>query len=259
VTLAETQALFHAAVTGTAVDPAEVESCFAGTPALSAPDRLEIYAGMWFWRQVEALEAEFPALRACLGPERFQGLCRDYLRAHPSEHHDIGRLGRALAPFLRSHPARERADLGDLAELEWARSEVFLEAEAAAAGREVLSSLTPEAFAGAHLKLSPALRLLRLEHPAQESWIRAMRGEGAPSSPPAPTSLAVWRTGYEVFHAPLGMAEAQALCRARQGACLGEVCAAFAAEEDPARSAYTALASWLDEGWVVGIGAGDGR
>jgi hypothetical protein len=258
VTLAETQALFHAAATGAGADPAALEACFAGTPALPAADRLAIYAGMWWWRQVEALRAEFPLLLACLGPERFDALCRDYLESHPSEHHDIGRLGRALAAFLRSHPATERGDLGDLAALEWARSEVFFEAEAegGTAGREALAALGVDRFAGARLRLSPALRLLRLDHPAQESWARALRGEDPTPSGPAATRLAVWRAGHEVFHAPLGEAEARALGQALEGATLGQLCAAFAAEEDPAAAAFTALAAWLDEGWVAGIDEG---
>jgi hypothetical protein len=256
MTLAETQALFHAAATGAGADPAALEECFAGTPALPAADRLAIYAGMWWWRQVEALRAEFPALLACLGPERFDALCRGFLQAHPSEHHDIGRLGRALAAFLRSHPALAGGDLGDLAELEWARSEVFFEAEAGTAGREALAALGPDRFAGARLRLSPALRLLRLDHPAQESWGRALRGEDPAPCGPAAAWLAVWRAGHEVFHAPLGEAEARALGQALGGATLGQLCAAFTAEEDPAAAAFAALASWLDEGWVAGIEEG---
>jgi hypothetical protein len=256
MTLAETQALFHAAATGAGADPAALEACFAGTLALPAADRLAIYAGMWWWRQAEALRAEFPALLACLGPERFDALCRGYLEAHPSEHHDIGRLGWALAAFLRSHPAPGRGDLGDLAELEWARAEVFFEAETEAAGRGALAELGADRFAGARLRLSPALRLLRLDHPAQESWARALRGEGPAPVGPAPTRLAVWRAGHEAFHAPLGEAEARALGQALEGATLGQVCAAFAAEGDPAAAAFAALSSWLDEGWVAGIEVG---
>lgn len=258
MTLSQTQALFHAAATGEGADPAALEACFAGTPALPAAERLGIYAGMWLARQVEALAAEHPALRAALGAERFEALCRDYLAAHPSEHHDIGRLGHALAAFLRRHPAPERDDLGDLAELEWARSEAFFEAEVEPAGREALAALGPDRFPGARLRLVPALRLLRLDHPAQEAWRRALRGEGPAASAPVETLLAVWRAGHEVLHAPLGEAEGRALGRALAGERLAEVCAAFAGEPEPAAVAFAALASWLDEGWVAAVEEGGG-
>ena len=73
------------------------------------------------------------------------------------------------------------------------------------------------------------------------------------------TGLAVWRAGHEVFHAPLGEAEARGLGLALEGASLGQVCAAFSAEEDPAAAAFAALASWLDEGWVAGLEEGGER
>lgn len=259
MTLAETQALFHAAITGAGADPAAIEACFLGTRDLPVRERLEIYSGMWFWRQVDGLLAEFPALQASLGAERFTSLCRDYLREHPSDHHDIGRLGRALAPFLRRHPAPDRGDLADLAELEWARSEVFFEAESAPVGRDALAELGPGAFATARLRFIPAFRLLELEHPVGETLGRALRGEVGPVAPRSPTRIAVWRTKHEVFHAPIGELEALALVRAREGALLGVVCATFSGEEDPAASAFAALASWVDEGWVAGIEAGGAR
>jgi len=253
VTLAETQALFHATVTGGDVDPSELERWLAGSERLPAAARVGIYAEMWFWRQVEALRAEFPALAACAGEERFQALCRDYLRAHPSEHHDIGRLGRRLPPFLRLHPAPDRTDLGDLAELEWARSEVFFEAPARPAGREVLAALGPEPFSRARLRFVPAFRLLALDHPVDEVWRAAVRGERAGPASPASVQLAVWRVGHEVFHTVLERDEARALRAARDGASLEATCASFAARDDPAAAAFAALASWFDEGWVAGL------
>jgi hypothetical protein len=63
----------------------------------------------------------------------------------------------------------------------------------------------------------------------------------------------VWRTGFEVFHAPLAMDEARALETARAGEPLSNVCAAFELREDPAGAAYAALSSWLDEGWIAAV------
>lgn len=253
MTLAETQALLHAAITGGDVSPGAIETCFEGTARLPAADRVGIYADMWFWRQAEALVAEFPALAACLGEERFQALCRDYLRAHPSDHHDIGRLGRRLAAFLRFHPAPERSDLGDLAELEWVRSEVFFEAPGRAAGREVLAALGPDEFVRARLRFVPALRLLALAHPAHEPWGRVMRGEAPAPALPAPTHLAVWRTGHDVFHAPIDGHEALALRAAMAGASLLDVCARFSAVDEPVTAGFAALSSWVDEQWVAAV------
>lgn len=253
MTLEEVQELFHRAITRGDADPEAIDACFAGTPALPAARRLEIYGGMWFGRQVEALAAEFPALHACLGEERFTALCRDYLRAHPSGHHDIGRLGRQLPAYLREHPAPERSDLGDLAALEWARAEVFFAADASAVDREAVRALAPGDLRTARLRFVPALRLLSLEHAAHEPWLRAAAGTVAPAAPRASTWLAVWRAGHDVFHTALDRHEALALRAAISGASLLDVCARFAAVDEPVAAGFTALASWIDERWVAAV------
>ena len=253
MTLAETQALFHAAITGDLIDRLAVSPALRGTAELPAADRLRIYADMWFWRQEDALRAEFPAVAASVGEERFRLLCREYLRAHPSEHHDIGRLGRHLPAFLRRHPAPDRSDLGDLAELEWARSEVFFEGPSRVAGREALASLAPDEFPRARLRFVPALRLLSLEHPVHEPWREALRGEEPRPAHPSPTHLAVWRAGQDVLHAPLDGNEGTALRAALAGASLLDVCARFAAVDEPATAGFVALSSWIDEGWVSAV------
>lgn len=253
MTLAETQALFHQALTRPeSVSSASLEACFAGTPELGAVDRVAIYQDMYLWRLAEALREVFPQVARAVGDERFLALARDYLARHPSEHHDIGLVGRQLAGFLSEFPDPDRPDLADLAALEWARHQVFFEAPSAPAGPEALADLGPEAFARTALALAPALRLLELEHAVVPLW-RQLE-EGGPLEPPrpGPSAVAVWRTGHEVFHAALPADEAAALGRALAGLGLAEICAAFAEREAPAVAAHAALSSWLEEGWITG-------
>lgn len=258
MTLLEAQRLFHAAVTepGSAA-PAAVLAAFRGTSRLPADRRVDVYAGMYRARLQEALAATFPALARLVGDD-LEGLARDYLRAHPSEHHDVGEVGRWLPRFLRAHPDPSRPDLADLAELEWARQEAFFAAPAEAIGAEALAGVEPSAFPHASLRLVPSLRLLALAHDVTAPW-RALTAGAAPGpARPVPTAVAVWRSGFEVFHAALPAAEAAALRAAMDGRPLGVVCAAFDGHADPAAAALGALASWLAEGWVEGIRRGDG-
>ena len=259
MTLAETQALFHALVTGRGEPaPGALEACFTGPPALLAARRVRIYADMWRARLLEALREEFPAVAACLGAARFEALGDAYLRAHPSAHHDIGRLGRSLAAFLRRHPEPRRPDLADLAALEWARSEVFFAGRAAPVGREALAALAPAEQPRARLRLVPALRLLALGHDPCGAWRRLTEGKKPGRRVPGPCRLAVWRAGDgpAVVHARLADEEGAALEAALAGAPLAEVCAPFAARQDAARAAFRAIGSWLDEGWVAGVATG---
>jgi hypothetical protein len=200
--LAAIQAIFWQALHGESVDP----SFIAG------PNRLKVYANMFLFRQVDALRTDFPDTAKQLGDSAFLEAARGYLREHPSEHPDLGRLGYRFAAFLKEKDGAPPG-VGDLAALEWARSEVFVEAEAEPIG--------PEEFARSlEVRLVPALRLVG--------------------------RTAVWRRGFEVQEAELSPEEARALERALEGASFEEICAAFG---DPT-SAFEALQTWIGEGWL---------
>lgn len=256
MTLAETQALFHEILTSEEPVAAErIDACFAGTPGHPAVERVAVYADMYLWRLVEALRETFPNLARHLGDERFAALAEDYLRRHPSQHHDVGQVGRRLAAFLRQHPDPARPDLADLAELEWARQEVFFAPPANAIGAEALAGLDAEAFGRTALELTPALRVLVLDHEVAPFWRRLEDGEPPDAPSPGSAAMAAWRGrgGYQVFHGPLALDEATALMSAAAGESLATICAAFADREDPAAAAHSALSSWLAEGWIVAV------
>jgi len=108
---------------------------------------------------------------------------------------------------------------------------------------------------GVRLRLSPALRRLTLAHDVLEAW-RALE-DGAAGEVPAPaatrTEVAVWRQGFDVYHAALAADEAEALRRAAAGRPLGEVCEPFAGRAAPAQAAFETLTEWLADGWVAAI------
>jgi hypothetical protein len=175
---------------------------------LNSAERLDIYADMYFYRLRDCLAEDFPALRAHLGEARFHNLVTDYLLAHPPTHFSLRELGRALPGFLASHALeRELPALTDLARLEWARVDVFDDADAAPLSREeVLERGTsePERFV---LVLIPAARLLRLDASVLPLWKRLDAGGGAAQEAAsaggrrgATRALRVWRKGFAIFH-----------------------------------------------------------
>ena len=139
---------------------------FVGSPDLPAAERVAIYTRMFVDRQVDALRETFPKVLAALGDEEFHRVASRYVDAHPSEHPDIGQLGRKFAEFL------ERRDLSDLARLEWARGEVFEAAPAESLSPERFATLAQDAVAFARypLRLIPALRLLELDYQIDPLW-----------------------------------------------------------------------------------------
>jgi hypothetical protein len=252
LTLAEAQDVFAALVTGDRpVDPASREALLIGDAGLSASERARIYSDMYLFRLVDALREDYPLLARLLGDEEFSSLCAAYVRAHPSRHPSLARLGAALPGFVRDR-AGARADLADLAALEWARAEAFVAPDAVPLDETALRSLGEDA-ASARLVLVPSVRLLSLGYDAAALWadLEAAREPGPPR--PGPGSLLVWRKGFEVFHAEVSPEELAALSAVQREATLGEACEAFAAVPDPTRAALDALASWSGEGLIARI------
>lgn len=254
MTLAEIQALLHGRITGMVPGREdEVRAEVVARPPLEALERVEIYAGMYLHRLVDAIAEDVPHTSRVLGHDAFLELVRAYLHEHPSRSPDIGQAGRSFGAWLRSYRGI-RADLPDLALLERARSEVRGAADAPVARAEELQSLNPEALPAARFHFSPALRVLRLQHDVRSLW-DALEGEAgdAPEPAEAPTMFVVWRQEFKVFHTVLSEPEARALMVARDGGTLEEICATFAGEADPAQTAFRTVLSWFADGWVAAV------
>ena len=252
--LAELQALLHGRITGmVAGREDEVREQVVARPPLDGLARVEIYAGMYLHRLVDAIAEDVPHTSRVLGHEAFVELVRAYLHEHPSRSPDISQAGRHFGAWLRTYSGI-RADLPDLALLERARSEVRTAPDAPVAGPEELQSLSADALPGAHFHFSPSLRLLRLQHDVRKLWdvLDGDAGE-VPDPLPGPTTLAVWRQEFKVFHTGLSEREARALMVAREGGALEEVCATFAGEPEPAHTAFKTVLSWFADGWVAAV------
>ncbi|HEX4804138.1 MAG TPA: putative DNA-binding domain-containing protein [Myxococcaceae bacterium] len=253
--LAQTQAqLFRAIAEGR---DEGIEGIVEPSARLSPQKRVEIYAEMYFWRQVDALREDFPKLAALLGEEEFTHLVEGYVQAYPSEHPSLGKLGRRLAHFISERGGDHvRPDLAELAALEWARAEVFVEADAPCSPGAVFTQLPPERFAQAKCRMSPAIRVLCLPRDPIPLWHALENGDELPEPISVQQQILVWRKGWAVYHAAVDVEEARALERAREGRTLGEICEAFGERDEPAAAAFAALQSWVGEGLVASVEPG---
>jgi hypothetical protein len=143
------------------------ERFIAPNSRLTAFERLEIYNRQYWFRVLNALIEDFPALRRVMGARAFEKLSTEYLIAHPSRSFSLRNLGSKLAEWLGGHPQwagrRHRLAL-DVAKIEWAFVEAFDNAE--------LTPLTLDQIAtldgGSGLGLQPHLQLLALDYAADE-------------------------------------------------------------------------------------------
>ncbi len=103
-----------------------LDSIVLGDERLSAADRVDIYANMYFYRLLDALKEDFPATLAVLGADNFHNLVTGYILEYPPTEPSLYYCGRYLADYLRDHPLSESAPfIADLARLERASCRGF--------------------------------------------------------------------------------------------------------------------------------------
>lgn len=239
---------------------AELSALVRERGELGAVARLDIYADMYFYRLRDCLAEDFPALAAELGAAHFHNLVTDYLLAHPPAHFSLRELGRALPDFVANHArASQHPALADLARLEWARVDVFDEADAEPLSREELMQAAADGPERRLFAAIPASRLLRLAPQALELW-RRHRAEtsagpqaGAAPGGEAPGVL-VWRRDFGVFHRSLAADEERCLEALERGpvsvAELGERVLASQPEDGEPAGAAARLAGLLER-WAA--------
>jgi hypothetical protein len=135
--------------------------------ALTSFERLEIYNRQYWFRVIDAVSEDFPALRAVLGRERFDSVVLAYLRENPSTSFTLRNLGARLPAWLASYPelgGPQHALAVDVARLEWAYIEAFDGASLIPLGREDLAGLGRDST----LRLQPHLQLLDLQYPVDD-------------------------------------------------------------------------------------------
>ncbi|MBI5505172.1 MAG: putative DNA-binding domain-containing protein [Deltaproteobacteria bacterium] len=159
--------------------------------ALRPVERLELYHRQYWYRLLDSIAEDFPALRWVLGDDAFWGLIEAYLEAKAPASFTLRHLGAALADFVAARPelVAHPAHTHDLARLEYALCAAF-----EAADRE---PLRPEELTSGEVALQPHLRLLALTTPADTLWRRAggrrARGRLGPPAAKPVRFVAVFR------------------------------------------------------------------
>ncbi|WP_395735806.1 putative DNA-binding domain-containing protein [Prosthecobacter sp.] len=136
---------------------------------MSGFERLEIYARQYWFRLLDCLYDDYPALRVLLGERRFHKLCREYLAQHPSTSWTLRNLGSALPAFITDDKAR------DVACVEWAQTLAFDEALKKPLHMDDLLGADPSSL---HLGIQPCVVLLQIGH-AVDHFITAMKKSDA--------------------------------------------------------------------------------
>jgi hypothetical protein len=252
----------------------EVAASFiAPNSRLSPFERLEIYNRQYWFRVLDALAEDFPALRAVVGSRAFEGLSIVYLTAHPSRSFTLRNLGSKLPEWLAAHPGfagRRQLLALDVAAVEWAFVEAFDNAGHAPLTLDQIGTLD----GGSRLALQPHLRLLALNYGADELVLAlhkqqkrgtseaGVKHEDGPE-PPAklpklrrrPTWVAAHRFENAVYFRRLEREEFSTLAAIREGLALGDALEAGFRDSTKPETKRLALVRawfthWAELGWI---------
>lgn len=181
----------------------DVDKIISPSTKLTAIERLEIYnRGFWF-RVLDSMGEDFPAVRALVGEDEFKTLVVRYIRSNPSTNWTLRNLGMKFEPWLRSasHSSGPLLVAADVARLEWAYIESYDAPED--------SPLDPiqheQSGAALKLRLQSHVQLLRVDYSVHEFVAAVHDGEGAtPTVFPKQTEfLAIYRRDFVVTHISL--------------------------------------------------------
>lgn len=143
---------------------------------LSSFERLEIYNKQYWFRVIDAVSEDFPALGTVLGNMKFDTLVLRYVKDTPSMSYTLRDLSGHLPKWLESHPEFEPARrdlLLDVARLEWAYIESFDKAAMPPLSQADFSELSGKST----LSLQPHLQLLSLKYPVDELVLAVHKAE----------------------------------------------------------------------------------
>ncbi len=219
---------------------------------LGPDERLDIYAQMYCARLLDALLEDFPRVAAIVGEEHFRALGRTYLRQFPSSHPSLRYLGTHFSEFLTTSAAETAFPfLGDLAQLEWTRLDVFDAPDAEPLRLEDLQVIPVDAWATIRFHIIPALETLTCAWPVQQVW-KADDLTKCEKLQPMTTVLRVWRQDFTVYQASIDTVEQTALAGIRAREPFAAVCATLeplvSSPEETSTLIGSLLLRWVEDG-----------
>lgn len=220
--------------------------------ALAPVERLELYHRQYWYRLLDSLAEDFPALRRVLGERHFWRLAEAYLEATPSRSYTLRHLGDRLADFLETNPrlaGQHAVHAIELARLEYALCEAFEAAE--------LPPVPPDLLGEGPLGLQPHLKLLALRTPADELWRHdppAIRPDDFPGRPAAAPAffVAVFRLQFQLHLERLEPAAFQLLRAIAAAGALDEAFRLARISSDPHSLMRVRgwFHHWTGQGWL---------
>jgi len=245
----------------------EIERLIAPGEKLGSLERLEIYNRQYWFRLLDSLSEDFPALARLVGDRAFRGLAESYLQQHPSRSFTLRDLGSRLAPWLESLAKQDLPQpeswcvglryplqiLADVAALEWAYIEAFDAAEFPPLGADELGAREID------LRLQPFVQPLALRFDVSSFVAAVHDGQGeipVISAQPRANYAAVYRRNFVSVLEPVPASTFPLLAALRRGNSLANAAEqAFSNQGldavSAAREIQNCFMRWTSLGWFL--------
>ena len=209
-----------------------IEALIKQKKGIAVERRLDIYASGYVLRLLECMEADFPGLKAFLGPEVFELFAKAYIVTLPSSSYSLYDLGASFADFLKNtQPKTEERQLmlelpAQIARVERAKSQALL---AKGTENEMLLEhnylgLSFDWYQGAKILKTPAcLQLITLDYPIASLVDNLIAGNEIDYPEPQITYMAITRRSYRLLQLQLESWQYHFLEGCQKGMTLGEV------------------------------------
>ncbi len=253
--LATLQARFLAALSphASAAQLTAAQGLLADNQGLSAAASVQVYRTMYRLRLTEALRSDYEMTHRGLGAARFAELAARHLAAAPPDSASLDAVSRGFATTLDASPTVPPQWVA-LAELEWARAQVFTRLASPPCTFAAWQKLGEAAATTLHFRLNESLLVGHYACDVSALWRSLAYDDGAPPAPAgAPCDVAVWRQGRTVCHRRLEVPERDALAQVQAGQNFLAVCGAYAAHRVPSQTVLERLQCWFQDGWIVGM------
>lgn len=226
---------------------------------------LKVYNHAYFLRLEEVLSDTFQGLLYITEEEGFRYIVAAFVENCPPRHPNIRTVGEDLATFLKDPATDIDYDfgvpltlLGDLAALEYARSQVFSAENAPLATVESLMAFSADDWEQSSFSASPSLRLVSCDFDVLPT-LSAIDREETPDIPEAkPARYAVSRQGFSIVEESLSPEEFQVLEAFSRGATLEEAGRVLPGPvEEHISFVATKLMEWTQKGWFTEVRKAD--